>query len=335
MSLPTAATTPLRNAYDGQTVCVTGGAGFIGGHIVDHLVGLGARVRVIDDLSNSTSDHVLADERQARVRFVMGSILEDGALRDAVAGARVVFHLAAVGAVARSIENPARSWAVNATGTLRVLEAARAAGVRRVVYAASSSAYGDQPTLPKVETQMPKPRSPYAASKLAGEQLMAAWAASYGLSTISLRCFNVFGPRQNARSPYAAVVPAFASKVASGERPIIHGDGLQSRDFTPVDDAAYAMLLAGASNKPLAGEVVNVGTGRRTSLIELGRMIGERMGARTELEFEHRPAMEGDVRHSQADLARARELLGYEPLVTLEQGLDAACAWYRRSEAVA
>jgi len=223
-------------------VCVTGGAGFVGGHLLDALYSLGARIRILDDLSNSTKQHVttLVDAEPERVQFFHGSILDDDALAVAMHGCQTVFHLAAVGSVPRSIEHPQRSWSVNATGTLRVLEAAKKAKSHRVVYSASSSAYGEQPELPKVETQMPQPLSPYAASKLAAEHLCHVWASCYGLSTASLRYFNVFGPRQPSDSPYSAVVAAFARRLLTGEPPIILGDGTQLGDFPRGSNVASA-----------------------------------------------------------------------------------------------
>ena len=319
----------LRSFYEGRSVCVTGGAGFIGGHLVDTLHSLGATVSVIDDLSSSTLDHLgelLAMEPE-RIRFVQGSILDDDALRDAVRGSTVVFHLAAIGSVPRSIEDPERTWQVNATGTLRVLQSARAHGVERVVFAASSSAYGDAPTLPKVETQVPAPRSPYAASKLAGEHLVSAWSHSYGLSGVSLRYFNVFGPRQPADSAYAAVVPSFAKRLIAGEAPTLYGDGSASRDFTYVANAVLATLLAGSARLRTSGEVVNVGTGRRVTVLELAQMIAERCG-NVDLSPVRLPARAGDVQHSLASLDRAKELIGYSPVISLEEGLTETVAWY-------
>lgn len=342
MRFPADRVEQLRRHYEGRTVCVTGGAGFIGGHLMDALLSVGASIAVIDDLSSSTLDHIagLMELEPERVRFVHGSILDDDAVADAVEGARTVFHLAAIGSVPRSVAEPQRSWSVNATGTVRVLEAARKAwtaqrtGGERVVFAASSSAYGDDPAMPKVETQLPRPLSPYAASKLAGEHLMASWAQSYGLSTVSLRYFNVFGPRQPADSAYAAVIPSFARKLLAGEAPVIYGDGRQSRDFTGVANAVLATMLAGAAERPLRGEVANVGVGRRTTLLELAALMAERCGA-PHLKPELRPARAGDVPHSLADISRAAELFGYAPIATLEDGLDETVAWYRREMAAA
>ncbi len=236
---------------------------------------MGANVRVIDDLSNSTLEHLagLIELEPDRVRFVHGSVLDDEAVAAAVEGCQVVFHLAAVGSVPKSIEEPQRTWSVNATGTLRVLQAARKAGVQRVMLAASSSAYGDQPTLPKVETMTPSPLSPYALSKLSAEYMMSVWAHCYGMSTVALRYFNIFGPRQSADSAYAAVVAAFTKALLAGEPPVIYGDGSQTRDLTYVSNAVLATLLAGASTNKLTGQVMNIGTGRRVSILELATLL--------------------------------------------------------------
>lgn len=313
----------LGRLYAGRPVCVTGGAGFIGGHLTERLTMLGAEVAVLDDLSNSTADHIatLIHRFAGRVHFIHGSILDPLSLNAAVAGAHTVFHLAALGSVPRSVEEPERTWSVNATGTLRVLDSARRAGASGFVLAASSAAYGDTPELPKVETMPPRPRSPYAASKLAAEHLVSAYAASYALPAVSLRYFNVFGPRQRADSAYAAVIPAFLACLRRGEPPVIYGDGRQSRDFTHVDNAVLATLLAGAGDKPIHGEVVNIGAGRRTDLLQLARALADRVGANG-VKPDFRDPRPGDVRDSLAALDAARGLIGYEPFVDLEQGLD-------------
>jgi nucleoside-diphosphate-sugar epimerase len=311
---------------------VTGGAGFIGGHLVDALLSLGAVISVVDDLSNSTPDHLgsLIDIEPERVRFIHGSILDDAALLDAFDGAETVFHLAAVSSVPRSIADPERTYAVNAIGTMRIAEVARRCHVRRIVYSASSSAYGANERLPKIETDVPEPVSPYAASKLAGEHVMLAWARTWNLSTISLRYFNIFGPRQPADSPYSGVVAAFARQLLSGKSPTIFGDGLQSRDFTHVANAVLANLLAAASDHPFAGEVVNIGSGDRTELVGLARAMAEGLGV-PHLKPVFQPARAGDVRHSLADLTRARDLLGYQPIVSIQDGLRSTLDWYRES----
>lgn len=362
----------MRAVYEGRRICVTGGAGFIGGHLVDALLSLGATITVIDDLSNSTAEHLaeLAEMEPTRLRFVHGSILEPAALSAAMEGCWRAFHLAAMSSVPQSIVDPERSYAVNAAGTVRVAQAAVRAKVGRVIYSASSSAYGESQRLPKRETDLPAPISPYAASKLAGEHVMLAWARSYGISTISLRYFNIFGPRQPADSPYAAVIAIFAKKLLNGQRPVIYGDGLQTRDFTFVTNAVYANLLAGASERHLFGQVVNVGTARSINLLELAATMASACGREdaggggaeakegasgaaaaagngkkptsggldapgADLTPEHLPARAGDVRDSLADISAARDLLGYEPLVSLEEGMEQTCAWYRSVHAAA
>ncbi len=247
---------------------------------------------------------------------------------DAFEGADAVFHLAAISSVPRSIAEPERSYAVNAVGTLRVAEAARRTGVKRIVYSASSSAYGASERLPKVETDVPEPMSPYGAGKLAGEHVMLSWAKAYGLSTLSLRYFNIFGPRQPADSPYSGVIPVFAKRLLSGQAPVVFGDGLQSRDFTYVANAVLANLLGASSDRPFAGEVINIGAGERTELVQLARLMAEELGV-PHIKPQFQPARVGDVRHSLADLGRARELLGYQPIVTLEEGLRSTMQWYR------
>lgn len=327
LQLPMEHVSQLRERYRDRHVLVTGGAGFIGGHLVDALLAVGASVCVIDDLSSSQAEHLseLIDLEPDRVRFVHASILDPEALAEASAGASVVFHLAAVGSVQRSIEDPGRSWDVNATGTLRVFEQARAAKARRVVLAASSSAYGDTEQLPKAESMLPTPRSPYAASKLAAEHLATAWSTAFEIDAVALRYFNVFGPRQPADSVYAAVIPAFAARLLQGQSPIIFGDGSQSRDFTFVANVVLATLLAGARSEPLHGRVVNIGSGERTSLLELAQRLARSAG-RPDLTPECRDPRAGDVLHSLADLNRARELLGYAPFVDLEDGLNQTLA---------
>ncbi|MFK7884405.1 MAG: NAD-dependent epimerase/dehydratase family protein [Phycisphaerales bacterium] len=328
--LPTDLVSRLRPSLEGRNCCVTGGAGFIGGHLVDALVSLGARVTVIDDLCNSNAGHIagLMDLEPERVRFVHASILERAALEDAVAGCDVVFHLAALGSVPRSVEDPSRTWVVNATGTMRVLEAAQRANVKRVIYSASSSAYGDNPSLPKQETMAPEPMSPYAAAKLAGESLCRTWSACYSVETACLRYFNIFGPRQAADSAYAAVVPAFIKSFLSGDAPTIFGDGDQTRDFTHVSNAVAANLLAGTSTKQLAGEVVNVGAGVQTSINTLAGLIAvlcERPG----VVADHQPVRVGEVRDSVADISVGESLLSYTPVTALDDGLTQTVRWYR------
>ena len=301
---------------------VTGGAGFIGSHIVEHLLVRGARVRVLDNLSTGAPvniDQASVGRRDA-VEFVEGDVQDPVVCARAVDGVETVFHLAALGSVPRSMRDPWGSHDANMNGTLRLLEACRAAGVRRFVYSSSSSVYGNTPTLPKVETAEPLCRSPYAASKLAAEQYALAYARAGLLEAVALRYFNVFGPRQSPEGPYAAVIPLFLRAAAEAVPAVVFGDGRQSRDFTYVENVVHANLLA--ADGPAArvsGQVVNVGAGARTSLLELAALVGEVSG--TTLAIEHRPPRAGDVRDSLAGLDRAREVLGYAPRVTLDDGL--------------
>jgi UDP-glucose 4-epimerase len=295
---------------------VTGGAGFIGSHLVDALLAAGWRVRLLDDFSSGREANVAHLDGSAEL--LRGDLRDRELLARALAGVEVVFHQGAVPSVPRSVAEPERTHSVNATGTLGVLEASRAAGVRRVVFASSSSAYGDTPVLPKVETMPPCPLSPYALQKYAGERYCQLYHRLYGLETVALRYFNVYGPRQNPRSEYAAVIPRFATACLSGEAPVVFGDGEQTRDFTFVADAVAGNLLA-ADAPRAAGEVVNVAGGRRVSLNELLREIRALTGA--SVSARHEAGRPGDVRDSLADLGRARELLGYAPRVDLRTGL--------------
>lgn len=318
--------------FAGHRVLVTGGAGFIGSHLTEALLILGGHVVVLDDLSGGDEHNFDSYRRAAgdRLEFIKGSILDTSILARAVRGCRYVFHQAALGSVPRSVEQPVLYNNVNVTGTLNVLEAARAAGVQRVMFAASSSAYGDSPVLPKIETMAPLPKSPYAANKLAGEALLRAYAGSYEIDTISLRYFNIFGTRQNANSAYAAVIAAFAKSIVAGQNPVIFGDGEQSRDFTFVENAVHANLLAARATSRLGGEVVNVACGLRVTVNELAAMMTRMMG-RPDLRAEHRPERAGDVKHSLADLALAKSMLGYEPVVGFEEGLQPTAEWYRQT----
>jgi UDP-glucose 4-epimerase len=307
---------------------VTGGAGFIGSHLVDALVHRGAVVSVIDDLSNASLDNLRGV--RDRIHFVLGSILDPGAVNAAmnIGGATVdmVFHQAALGSVPRSVEEPERFLQVNAMGTLAVLEAARKAGdtsgrMPRVIYAASSSVYGEAPALPKVETMPPLPRSPYAASKYAGECLLQSHCHCFGMSGVSLRYFNVFGPRQRHDSAYAAVVPRFIDALRSGKPPVIYGDGSQSRDFTHVDNAVQANLLAGVCEADLRGQSINIACGARFTLLQLLDELQTIMRVKVPPRFE--PARTGDVAHSLADISAAKALIGFEPMIGFADGLRA------------
>jgi len=305
---------------------VTGGAGFIGSSIVRKLVGMGHPVAVLDDLSTGRLTNL--DGVLDSVRFVQGSTLDPQAVDEAMAGAAFVLHQAAVPSVVRSFEDPVRSHRVNSEGTLKVLQAARRHGVRRVVMASSSSVYGDTPTLPKAESMAPSPLSPYALTKLVGEHYGRIFTSTLELPVVNLRYFNVFGPRQDPASDYAAVIPKFVTLMSQGQRPVIFGDGEQSRDFCYIDNVIKANLLA--CHAPRApGEVFNVAAGERTTLLQLVGMLNGLLG--TDLEPVHEPARAGDVRHSQADVQHARGLLGFEVEVPFSDGLKATVDWYRNA----
>ncbi|QOV91414.1 NAD-dependent epimerase/dehydratase family protein [Humisphaera borealis] len=314
------------DAFRGRKAFVTGGAGFIGSHLCEALFRLGASVVVLDDL---TGGNVANLRHLTGVHFIRGSILDTDLLARCIQGSELVFHQAALGSVPASVDRPRRFFDVNVAGTLNVLEAAKLAGAKRVMFAASSSAYGDSEVLPKVETMTPMPKSPYAATKVAGEAMMRAWAGSYGIDTVSLRYFNIFGPRQNANSAYAAVIAAFAKALLSGNNPQIYGDGSQSRDFTYVDNAVHANLLAARALQPLNGETMNIACGVRVTVAELAATMAGMLD-RPDLVAVHHPDRAGDVKHSLADLSLARRLLGYSPTVSFEAGLKATAAWYKR-----
>ncbi len=307
-----------------RTALVTGGAGFIGSHLVDRLVAEGFRVRVLDDFSSGKEAN-LAGSRDA-IEVVHGDLRERALAQRAVAGVDLVFHQAAVPSVPRSVAEPERTNAVNLTGTLQLLECAREAAVTRFVFAASSSAYGNTEVLPKLESMPPSPESPYALQKYAGEGYCRLYHQLYGLETVALRYFNVYGPRQDPASEYAAVVPKFVTACLAGEAPTIYGDGEQTRDFTYVGDAVDANLLA-ASAPRAVGRVINVAGGRRISLNALLGEVRELTQAKALAQY--LPARAGDVRDSLADLALAKELLGYEPRTRLREGLAATVASFR------
>jgi UDP-glucose 4-epimerase len=309
-----------------ETCLVTGGAGFIGSHLVEALLARGRRVRVLDNFS--TGDPANLAGVRDRVEVIDADLADRAALARAVRGAGLVFHQAALASVPRSVADPAATHEACATGTLNVLVAARDAGVRRVVYAASSSAYGNSERLPKCETDPTAPLSPYAVAKLAGEQYCAAFTEVYSLETVRLRYFNVFGPRQSPDSPYAAVIPLFLRAMLAGQRPFIHGDGRQSRDFTFVDDVIQANLLA-ADAPGVSGRLYNVACGRRTSLLDLVASINDLLG--TAIAPTHGPPRPGDVRHSQADIARATAELGYRPRTDVKAGVR-RCVEYITSQ---
>ncbi len=300
-----------------QLAVVTGGAGFIGSHLVDALLSEGFRVRVVDNLSTGNRDNLGHVSRD--VEFLEGDLSRFDVCEAAVSGATYVFHEAAVPSVPRSVAEPLESHASGPTATLNVLEASRRAGVRRLMFAASSSAYGETEELPKHEAMLPQPLSPYAAGKMAGEHYVRVYAQTMGLDGVSLRYFNVFGPRQDPSSPYSGVISLFARKMMAGERPTILGDGLQSRDFTYVANVVRANLLAMRSEKPLGGQPLNVGTGQRVTLRALVASLNKVLG--TALEPEFGPERPGDVKHSQASLVKIAAVLGYRPEIDFEDGL--------------
>jgi UDP-glucose 4-epimerase len=305
------------------TYLVTGGAGFIGSHLVTRLVDEGHRVRVLDNLSTGSLKNL--DHIVRRYEFLRGDLCDLDAVARAVRGVDVVFHEAALASVPRSVKAPLDTHHACATGTLMLLEACRRAGVRRVVYAASSSAYGNAATMPKHEGQLPGPLSPYAAAKLAGELYCESFAATYGLETVRLRYFNVFGPRQDPHSPYSAVIPRFVAALLDGEQPVIYGDGTQSRDFTYIDNVVEANLRA-AQAPDVSGKVYNAACGSSLDLISLLRALCEELDTEFAPRFE--PARVGDVLHSWADVSAAERELGYRPVVSLREGLRRTVAWY-------
>ncbi len=309
----------------GELVLVTGGAGFIGSHLVDALVARGARVRVLDNLATGHRENLA--HLDGRIEVVEADIRHAAACRAACDGAAVVFHQAALGSVPRSMKDPSTSIAVNVSGTANVFAGARDAGARRVVYASSSSVYGDSPRLPKREGEEGRPLSPYALSKVVDEELAANFARCYGMELVGLRYFNVYGPRQDPDGPYAAVIPRFFKAYLNGEPPVIYGDGTQSRDFTYVTDAVEANLLAAGAPSSACGRAYNVAGGRQTSVNDLARAVREAAGGGPEPRKEApRP---GDVLHSSADISLSERELGYRPRVGLAEGLSSALAHYR------
>lgn len=304
---------------------VTGGAGFIGSHIAETLVKRGDEVRVLDNLSTGKLENLAGIA--GRFEFIEGDIRDLATCRRAVEGVGAVFHEAALASVARSVEDPLLANAVNVTGTLNLLVAAQAAGVRSFVLASSSAVYGDDLTMPKVEGREGRPVSPYGANKLIDEKYAQTFHALHGLNTVSLRYFNVFGPRQDPTSEYSAVIPLFVTKVLRGERPTIFGDGAQSRDFIHVDDVVRANLLAAAS-AGAAGEAFNIACGVGTTVNGLLAAINEALG--TAIEARCAPPRPGDILHSTADISKARRLTGFTPGLSFRDGLRATIDWYKK-----
>jgi UDP-glucose 4-epimerase len=305
---------------------VTGGAGFIGSNLCLRLLEEGHRVRVLDNLATGKRENV--SEFVANVEFIQGDVRDPDTVRLAMKNIETVFHLAAIPSVPRSVEDPRTSTDVNIMGTLTVLEEAVNAGVAKVVYASSSSIYGESEVLPKVETMSPKPISPYAANKIAGEHLLSAFYHCYHLQTISLRYFNVFGPKQDPHSQYAAVIPAFITAMLHGKQPVIYGDGKQTRDFTFVENVVLANIAA-SKTKTTNGASVNIAAGARYSLLDLVNTINEILG--TKITPIHEPARPGDVKHSQADISAAAKLIKYQPAVDFKTGLQRTVEYYKKA----
>ncbi len=304
-------------------VLVTGGAGFIGSHLVEALLAAGHGVRVLDNLSSGHREYLAPG-----AAFVEGDVRDLDTCRAACAGVEAVWHLAAIGSVPLSIDDPLAAHAVNATGTLQMLEAAREAGARRFVFSSSSAVYGANPALPRQEDQCPLPISPYAINKLAAELYARAYYPLYGLETVAFRFFNVYGPRQDPNSQYAAVIPNFLSALLAGRAPEIYGDGEQSRDFIAVADVVAALVHAGTGDPDgVAGEVFNLASGQVTSVNALLAIAQQILG--TAISPLYRPARVGDVRYSDADITRVVTKMGFTPRVSLEDGLRATAAWYR------
>jgi UDP-glucose 4-epimerase len=302
---------------------VTGGAGFIGSHLVVRLLKEGYSVRVLDNFCSGKKSNL--GEHAGEVEWIESDIRDLDAVRASAKGVDCIWHEAALASVPRSVEDPITTHEVNATGTLNVLVAARDASVPRVVLASSSSVYGETPTLPKDEGMVPAPVSPYAAQKLSNELYGRQFFLHYGITTVSLRYFNIFGPRQEPDSPYAAVLPCFLARIKMGLPPVIHGDGVQTRDFTYVDNAVEANLLASRANG-VGGEVFNIASGKQVSVRHLAEAVSDFMGWQGGIESG--PCRPGDIQHSYADITRAKSALGYEPRVTFEEGLQRTLEWF-------
>jgi nucleoside-diphosphate-sugar epimerase len=308
------------------TYLVTGGAGFIGSSIAEELLRKGETVRILDDFSTGRRQNL--ETLKGKLDVIEGSIVDPAAVKRAMQGVEVVFHEAAIPSVTRSVETPQDSMLVGVQGTTVVLDLAQRAGVKRLIFAASSSAYGNTPTLPKIETMQPEPLSPYAVSKLTCEHMLRVFSQLHGMETLSLRYFNVFGPRQDPTSQYAAVIPNFITAAIKKTRPTVFGDGGQTRDFCFIENTVAANLQAATTKNKLSGEVVNIACGERISLNQLLTIIGEETGG-GKLPAEYLPTRAGDVRDSLADIGAARKLIGYDPKVDVREGLKKTIAAFR------
>jgi UDP-glucose 4-epimerase len=305
---------------------ITGGAGFIGSNIAEYLVGRGCRVRVFDNFSTGKRANVQSFATKAEI--FEGDLCDARSIEEAVRGVRYVLHLGAIPSVPRSVENPQATNEVNITGTVNLLVAARDAGVKRVVFTSSSSVYGDTPTLPKRENMPPSPLSPYAVHKITGEYYAAIFWRLYGLETVSLRYFNVFGPRQDPQSQYAAVIPRFITAILRDQAPVIFGDGSQTRDFSHVENIIEANRLACEAPNEALGQSFNIACGGRISLLDLVATVNKILGKNVKPKLD--PPRPGDILHSQADIAKAEKLLGWKPVVTFPEGIAKTVAWYQR-----
>jgi len=313
-----------------SNVLVTGGAGFIGSNLAEALLRIGHQVRILDNFSTGKRGNLVFDETYPFFEIIEGDICDLNICQKAMEGMEYVFHEAALPSVQRSVEDPMTSNTVNAGGTLNLLIAARDSGVKRVIYAASSSAYGDTPTLPKSEAMVPNPLSPYALQKFIGEEYCRLFFQLYGLETISLRYFNIFGPKQDPNSLYSAVIPRFIDALVSNRPPVIYGDGEQSRDFTYIDNVVQANLLA-MNAKKTSGEVVNIACGKRVSLNQLLKILQDIIGSHISPLYEE--PRKGEPRHSLADIQRGKTILNYDPRIRTEEGLEKTVDYFRKQKA--
>ncbi|MBK8301195.1 MAG: SDR family oxidoreductase [Chitinophagaceae bacterium] len=312
-------------------ILITGGAGFIGSHLTEHLLNEKrvVAVRVLDNLATGSLENIKLFSADSKFEFIKGDIRDYSTCLAACDNMDIISHQAALGSVPRSINDPLTTNEVNITGTLNIFTAAKEKGIKRVVYAASSSTYGDHPDLPKVEDKIGNPLSPYAVTKYVNELYARVYASLYDMEFIGLRYFNIFGPRQNPNGPYAAVIPLFAEALLKSKPPTINGDGGHSRDFTYVENAVQANILSlFTENKSAVNQVYNIACGQQTSLLQLFEGLNKEAG--TSLQPVHGPERNGDVKHSLADISKAKELLGYDPVVSVEEGLRRTMAWYRK-----
>ncbi len=309
------------------TVLITGISGFIGSSLARGLLAEGASVRGIDNLCTGNLENL--EDIRTRIDLRRADILDIGAINDACDGIDYVFHQAAIPSVPKSVVDPMGTNGPNLNGTLTVLEAARKAGVRRLMYAASSAAYGDSPELPKTETMLPAPISPYAVQKLAGEHYLASYTRVFGLETVALRYFNIFGPRQDPTSQYSGVLARFISLMCQGETPTIFGDGSTSRDFTYIDNVVHANMMVAKTSAPVAGKVFNIATGKRITLLEAYQEIKQITGYSGTVQF--KPEREGDIRHSLADISLAQSVFGYRVVAGFREGLEKTIEYYRQT----